>query len=141
MTAIFISPKAPKNTKKNQLSSSSKKEASGGTIPWPNIPQQQINLIGKQLHLMRNMYWAGVSKSWKAVPKNAAPNERRHGSYFLMPIRTMEINNIAASLSLASWHARLSRLLLLASTKTKARHLDAFFWVFTWCASLSKGCA
>ncbi|WMV12677.1 hypothetical protein MTR67_006062 [Solanum verrucosum] len=33
--------------------------------PWPNLPQKLLNLIGKQYHLMQNISFGGVAKSWR----------------------------------------------------------------------------
>ncbi|MCD7457455.1 hypothetical protein HAX54_035103 [Datura stramonium] len=41
--------------------------------PWPNLPQQLLNLIGKQHpDLMQNISFHGVAKSWRAGPKHCS---------------------------------------------------------------------
>ncbi|TMX04949.1 hypothetical protein EJD97_003734 [Solanum chilense] len=45
--------------------------------PWPNLPQQLLNLMGRQHpdetnRLMQNICFPGVTKSWRAVPKQCS---------------------------------------------------------------------
>ena len=45
--------------------------------PWPNLPQQLLNFMGRQHpdetnRLMQNICFPGVTKSWRAVPKQCS---------------------------------------------------------------------
>ncbi|KAA8536372.1 hypothetical protein F0562_028850 [Nyssa sinensis] len=43
------------------------------TRPWPDLPQQLINLISRQSTLMQNISFGGVTKSWRAAPRKCNP--------------------------------------------------------------------
>ncbi|XP_059310782.1 uncharacterized protein LOC132062176 [Lycium ferocissimum] len=45
--------------------------------PWPNLPQQLLNFIGRQHpDLMQNISFRGVTKSWRAAPKQCSNNSQ-----------------------------------------------------------------
>ncbi|XP_059650074.1 uncharacterized protein LOC132295818 [Cornus florida] len=48
-----------------------KKEATTAQ-PWPVLPLQLISLIAKQSSLMQNISFGGVTKSWRAAPKQCS---------------------------------------------------------------------
>ncbi|XP_059310783.1 uncharacterized protein LOC132062177 [Lycium ferocissimum] len=43
--------------------------------PWPNLPKQLLNFIGSQYpDLMQSIVFSGVTKSWRAAPKQCSAN-------------------------------------------------------------------
>ncbi|KAF3639004.1 putative interferon-related developmental regulator 1-like [Capsicum annuum] len=67
--------------KKEEKLDKPQEKAKSFVEPWPNLPQQLLNFIGRQQpnetgHLMQNISFFGVTKSWRAAPKQCSANTR-----------------------------------------------------------------
>lgn len=60
------------NRKKEKNQSPSVKEANSAR-PWPDLPRQLINLIGKKPALMDGISFGGTSKTWRTAPRQCNP--------------------------------------------------------------------